>query len=223
MKLIPAIDLKNGKVVKPNGNERETYCEINPNLAPSSDPVKFIEYILTQYDFNTIYIADLDSIENFINNNKLIENILKKFKKIKFLVDNGAIKAENLNIIKLKNFVQIIATETFEDYSFLKNNDFKNYILSLDFKFKKIICKNEGYKKISPNKVICMNMDSISKQIGINNINIIETKKIYPNSEIIISGGIKNNKDIYELKKNKFKEVILMTAILQKNIEYKKL
>ena len=68
-----------------------------------------------------------------------------------------------------------------------------------------------------------MNMDSISKQIGINNINIIETKKIYPNSEIIISGGIKNNKDIYELKKNKFKEVILMTAILQKNIEYKKL
>lgn len=223
MKLIPAIDLKNGKVVKPNGNERETYCEINPKLAPSSDPVKFIEYILTQYDFNTIYIADLDSIENFINNNKLIENILKKFKKIKFLVDNGAIKAENLNIIKLKNFVQIIATETFEDYSFLKNNDFKNYILSLDFKFKKIICKNEGYKKISPSKVICMNMDSISKQIGINNINIIETKKIYPNSEIIISGGIKNNKDIYELKKNKFKEVILMTAILQKNIEYKKL
>ncbi len=223
MKLIPAIDLKNGKVVKPNGNERETYCEINQNLAPSSDPVKFIEYILTQYDFNTIYIADLDSIENFINNNILIENILKKFKKIKFLVDNGAIKAENLNIIKLKNFVQIIATETFEDYSFLKNNDFKNYILSLDFKFKKIICKNEGYKKISPSKVICMNMDSISKQNGINNINIIETKKIFPNSEIIISGGIKNNKDIYELKKNKFKEVILMTAILQKNIEYKKL
>ena len=71
----------------------------------------------------------------------------------------------------------------------------------MDFKFKKIICKNDGYKKISPSKVICMNMDSISKQIGINNINIIETKKIYPNSEIIISGGIKNNKDIYELKK----------------------
>ena len=59
--------------------------------------------------------------------------------------------------------------------------------------------------------------------VSINNINIIETKKIYPNSEIIISGGIKNNKDIYELKKNKFKEVILMTAILQKNIKYKKL
>ncbi len=223
MKLIPAIDLKNGKVVKPNGNERESYCEINQNLAPSSEPVKFIEYILTQHNFNTIYIADLDSIENFIHNNILIENILKRFKKIKFLVDNGAVKAENLNIINLKNFVQIIATETFEDYSFIKNNNFKNYILSLDFKFKKIICKNEGYKKISPNKVICMDMDSISKQTGINNINIIETKKIYPNSEIIISGGIKNNNDIFELKKNKFNEVILMTAILQKNIEYKKL
>jgi len=223
MKLIPAIDLKNGKVVKPNGNERESYCEINKNLAPSSEPVKFIEYILTQHNFNTIYIADLDSIENFIHNNILIENILKRFKKIKFLVDNGAVKAENLNIINLKNFVQIIATETFEDYSFIKNNNFKNYILSLDFKFKKIICKNEGYKKISPNKVICMDMDSISKQTGINNINIIETKKIYPNSEIIISGGIKNNNDIFELKKNKFNEVILMTAILQKNIEYKKL
>ena len=223
MKLIPAIDLKNGKVVKPNGNERESYCEINQNLAPSSEPVKFIEYILTQHNFNTIYIADLDSIENFIDNNILIENILKRFKKIKFLVDNGAVKAENLNIIKLKNFVQIIATETYEDYSFIKNNNFKNYILSLDFKFKKIICKNEGYKKISPNKVICMDMDSISKQTGINNINIIETKKIYPNSDIIISGGIKNNNDIFELKKNKFNEVILMTAILQKNIEYKKL
>ena len=223
MKLIPAIDLKNGKVVKPNSDQREDYAEINKNLAPSSDPIKFIDYLLSQYNFNTIYIADLDSIKNFINNNDLVENILNKFKNINFLIDNGVVKSSDLNIIKLKNFHQIVATETYQDYSFLKNNDFKNYILSLDFKNNKVISKNKGYINISPKKVICMNMDNIGKKTGLNSNNIQITKEIYPESKIIISGGIKNNKDIFKLKKDKYNEVILMTAILEKNINYKEL
>ena len=223
MKLIPAIDIKNGKVVKPNGGNRESYSVINQNYSPSSDPLKFIEYLLTQNNFNTIYIADLDSIENFNKNNIVLNKILKKYSKIKFLVDNGVEKSKYLNRINLANFIQIIATETFEDYDILKKNNFKDYILSLDFKSKKIISRNDGFKDISPHKIICMNLDNISKNTGINNDNINLAKRIYPNSKIIFSGGIKNNKDIYELKKNKIEEVILMTAILKKNIDYKKL
>ena len=84
MKLIPAIDLKNNKVVIPYGNSRSDYKEIPKDKSPTSDPIKFIDFLLSIYNFSTIYIADLDSIESFTENNGLINEILCKYNNLKF-------------------------------------------------------------------------------------------------------------------------------------------
>ena len=65
MKLIPALDLKNHKIVTSSSGNKREYQEISSKLAPSADPLRFLEYILSLHDFNTIYLADLDSIEEF--------------------------------------------------------------------------------------------------------------------------------------------------------------
>ena len=65
MKLIPAIDLKNNKVVTAMQGKKRNYSEISKKLSPSSDPLAFIQYLLSIHHFNTIYLADLDSIVNF--------------------------------------------------------------------------------------------------------------------------------------------------------------
>ena len=220
MKLIPAIDLKNNKVVIPYGNSRSDYKEIPKDKSPTSDPIKFIDFLLSIYNFSTIYIADLDSIESFTENNGLIKEILFKFNNLKFIIDNGARKFSQINFID-NNMTQIIGTETFVEYEKLHKSNFKNFILSLDIKDGNVLCKNSNYNLLSPAKTICMNLDNIGKDYGINKINIKKIHNLYTNTEIIYSGGIRNHKDVLELKNFGINEVILLSSILDKKIDYK--
>ena len=220
MKLIPAIDLKNNKVVIPYGNSRSDYKEIPKDKSPTSNPIKFIDFLLSIYNFSTIYIADLDSIESFTENNSLIKEILCKFNNLKFIIDNGARKFSQINF-RDNNMTQIIGTETFVEYEKLHISNFKNFILSFDIKDGNVLCKNSNYNLLSPVKTICMNLDNIGKDYGINKINIKKIHNLYTNTEIIYSGGIRNHKDVLELKNFGINEVILLSSILNKKIDYK--
>lgn len=220
MKLIPAIDLKNNKVVIPYGNSRSDYKEIPKGKSPTSDPIKFIDFLLSIYNFSTIYIADLDSIKSFSENNGLIKEILFKFNNLEFIVDNGARKFSQINFID-NNMTQIISTETFYEYEKLHKSNFNNFILSLDIKDDNILCKNSNYNLLSPVKTICMNLDNIGKDYGINKINIKKIHNLYSNTEIIYSGGIRNHKDVSDLKNFGINEVILLSSILNKKIDFK--
>jgi len=219
MKFIPAIDLKNNKVVLATGSKRSDYKEIPVSLAPSSNPIDFIEYLLSKHYFNTIYLADLDSIDNFSKHSNCIGKILNNFNNLHFLIDNGIRKYTEIYQYNSNNYTQIIATETFADYKNLKSKNIK-YILSLDFTGNDVTAFSSDYTTLKPKKVICMSLDNIGKQCGPNYNNIKISQRQYPDSEIIISGGIKNNNDIISLKKNGFKEVILLTSILKNKINF---
>ena len=220
MKLIPAIDLKNNKVVIPYGNSRSDYKEIPKDKSPTSDPIKFIDFLLSIYNFSTIYIADLDSIKSFSENNGLIKEILSKFNNLKFIVDNGVRKFSQINFID-NNMTQIIGTETFYEYEKLHKSNFNNFILSLDIKDNNVLCKNSNFNLLSPAKTICMNLDNIGNDYGINRNNIKKIHNLYSNTEIIYSGGIRNHKDLLDLKNFGIDEVILLSSILNKKIDYK--
>ena len=220
MKLIPAIDLKNNKVVISTKGKNREYKPIPADLSPTSDPIEFIEYILSLNDFNTIYLADLDSIANFKVNNDIIENILLEHSNINFMVDNGVRLFSEINQYKNSNFIQVIATETFVDYSMIINNNYNDYILSADFVNGKLYSKNCGYQTIKPNKVIAMDIDNIGKKSGANINNVKKIKEIYPYSSIILSGGIGSDDDIMTAKANKISEIMLLTALLEDNITY---
>ena len=220
MKLIPAIDLKNNKVVIPYGNSRSDYKEIPKDKSPTSDPIKFIDFLLSIYNFSTIYIADLDSIKSFSENNGLIKEILSKFNNLKFIVDNGVRKFSQINFID-NNMTQIIGTETFYEYEKLHKSNFNNFILSLDIKDDNVLCKNSNFNLLSPAKTICMNLDNIGNDYGINRNNIKKIHNLYSNTEIIYSGGIRNHKDLLDLKNFGIDEVILLSSILNKKIDYK--
>ena len=116
---------------------------------------------------------------------------------------------------------QIIGTETFYEYEKLHKSNFNNFILSLDIKDGNVLCKNSNYNLLSPAKTICMNLDNIGKDYGINKINIKKIHNLYSNTEIIYSGGIRNHKDVLDLKNFGINEVILLSSILDKKIDYK--
>ena len=72
MKIIPVIDLKDGVVVHAHQGMREQYQPIGSNLCQSSDIYRVIEAFLGVYDFDTIYIADLNAITHQGDHDRLI-------------------------------------------------------------------------------------------------------------------------------------------------------
>ena len=94
-----------------------------------------------------------------------------------------------------------------------------DYILSADFMNNEILQINAKYKYLKPKKVISMNLDCIGEKKGINIKNLNSLREIYPLSNIVVSGGIRGNEDFHEAIKNGVTEIILLTAILEKNID----
>ena len=70
MKVILAIDLKNGKVVKAFAGLRLNYKPLVLNLMDYSNPLKLIKKVSEELFIFNIYIADLDAIQNIGNNLK---------------------------------------------------------------------------------------------------------------------------------------------------------
>tara|TARA_B100000579_G_scaffold391424_1_gene366646 strand:+ start:458 stop:802 length:345 start_codon:yes stop_codon:yes gene_type:complete len=89
MKTILAVDLKKGKVVKAFAGFRLNYKPLIIDNIDFSDPCKLINFAVKEINLRTVYLADLDSINNLLPNIDTIEKILKKFPQINFLIDCG--------------------------------------------------------------------------------------------------------------------------------------
>ena len=64
MNIIPAIDIKDGKVVKAKQGDRDRYNPISKNSGFSSDPFRFIKEMIEVYRPSILYIADINSLMN---------------------------------------------------------------------------------------------------------------------------------------------------------------
>ena len=73
MNIIPAIDIKNGKVVKAVKGNRDSYVPIRNDSGFSSDPFKFIRKMTEIYHPSIFYIADIDSLISKSDNIDLIK------------------------------------------------------------------------------------------------------------------------------------------------------
>ena len=97
MNIIPAIDLKRGKVVKAVQGGRSSYKPIDLITTHSSNPIIFIKALIITYRPSTIYLADLDSLDGDGNNIDIICRIANMFRNKIFWVDVGAQKIKKLN------------------------------------------------------------------------------------------------------------------------------
>ena len=112
MNIIPAIDLKKGKVVRAVQGDRASYKPIDLVTTYSSNPITFVKALIIKYRPSTIYLADLDLLNGDGNNIDMIYKIANMFRNKIFWVDVGAKKIKKLNI---KNIIPILCSESCED------------------------------------------------------------------------------------------------------------
>jgi phosphoribosylformimino-5-aminoimidazole carboxamide ribotide isomerase len=88
MKIIPVIDFKRWCWYARQG-KREHYQPINTDLCRSADIYNVIQAFMGIYDFDTVYIADLNAITGQGNHDRLISDVLTRFPKKIFWIDKG--------------------------------------------------------------------------------------------------------------------------------------
>ena len=87
--IIPVIDLRGGKVVHARYGQRADYRPISSMLCEGSTPEAVVGGLLALHPFPTLYIADLDAIEDTGDNEPVLHELRRRFPALKLWVDAG--------------------------------------------------------------------------------------------------------------------------------------
>ena len=212
MNIIPAIDIKNGKVVKAIQGDRDKYKPINNDSGFSSDPLVFIKKITEVYRPSIFYIADINALINENHNIELIKDIASVNKNVCFWVDIG--RKIDKRLAK-RNIIPILCSENCLSIKNI-NYMYKNYIHSYDYKNRLLgmdSFKNfdSSYKK----KIIFMNIADVGNDKG-PDYKYIRSMNKKSSAQYYVGGGIKSTFDINKLEAMGFSGVLVSSLLFKK-------
>jgi phosphoribosylformimino-5-aminoimidazole carboxamide ribotide isomerase len=212
MKIIPVIDLKDGVVVHARQGLREQYQPICTQLCQSSDIYQVIEGFLGIYNFDTIYIADLNAITQQSDHEQLIAKVLDYFPRILFWIDSG------YQCVKKYpgNYLPVLGSECYSDETVLELKAFNNhFILSLDYSMSKELGAKSLFSNsdLWPDKVIIMTLNRVGSDQGPDLHKLKWFCKKYPLKHFIAAGGIRNPDDLQALKQVGIQQALIATAL----------
>ena len=212
MKIIPVIDLKDGVVVHAQQGMREQYQPISTNLCPSSDIHQVIEAFLGVYDFDTLYIADLNAITHQGNHDILISEVLTSFPNILFWIDRGYQRFSK----HPGNYLPILGSECYSDENVKELKAFNNhFILSLDYSMSKELGAKSLFSNpnLWPDKIIIMTLNRVGSDQGPDLVKLKWFCRQYPLKYFIAAGGIRNTGDLLALKQVGIKQALIASAL----------
>jgi len=212
MKIIPVIDLKDGVVVHAQQGRREQYQPISTNLCQSSDIYQVIEAFLGLYDFDTIYIADLNAITQQGDHEHLINEVLIAFPQMLFWIDSGYQRFKQYP----DNHLPVLGSECFSDETASELKAFnKHFILSLDYSMSKALGAKNFFsdENLWPVTIIIMTLNRVGSNQGpdLDKLNWFCRK--YPHKHFVAAGGIRNTDDLQALKRVGIQHSLIASAL----------
>lgn len=218
MLIIPVIDLSNGLVVHAKQGQRKSYQPITSILSTSAEPETILSSFLELYPFKTIYIADLDAIQNTGNHKQLILELASRYTQCEFWIDAGITSIQNKQAdYSAKNIKFILGSENKlpKDQFIEATKDNPELILSLDFMENELI-ENSYLREDSslwPQQLIIMMLSRVGSNKGIDIECLNEILDLAENNDIYAAGGVRNKEDLIHLKSTGAKGVLLATAL----------
>jgi phosphoribosylformimino-5-aminoimidazole carboxamide ribotide isomerase len=212
MKIIPVIDLKDGVVVHARQGMREQYQPICTNLCQSSDIYKVIEAFLETYDFDTLYIADLNAITHQGDHERLITEVLTVFPHIIFWIDSGYQRVKKYP----PNHVPVLGSECYNDDNVLELKAFNNrFILSLDYSISEALGAKSLFSDpdLWPDTIIIMTLNRVGSHQGPDLDKLSGFCGQYPHKHFIAAGGIRNVEDLQVLKQIGLQQALIASAL----------
>jgi len=233
LRIIPVIDILNGIVVHARKGKRSQYQPLKSIFCNSANPL-ILASKLAEYNFNEVYIADLDAILSKGENIQIIKEIVEKTN-LSLFVDagiNNLHQAQRLFDNKVTKI--IIGTETLLDLNFIKTAiscfGANKIIVSLDLCYGKIISKSPEIASMDPIElakelekfgileIIILDLKRVGSQEGVD-ISFLEklTKQI--NLKILVGGGVRSQVDLKKINQIGINGVLIATALYKGTID----
>lgn len=222
----------NGIVVHAKMGERSQYRPITSSLTKSIKPLDIVKAFMDIYPFKTLYIADLNAIQDIENTGNahisMINDIRDSFPDLTLWVDagiNSQSKAETWSACSMHAVLGSESFQTVEQYQSIAKHLNRPFILSLDF-------SSLGYQgpnaltldtKYWPEEAIVMTLAKVGTNAGVD----IPTLKVMlakaKNNAIYAAGGVRDLNDLCQLKQLGVKGALLASALHHQQISTKDL
>ena len=222
MKIILAVDILNGKVVKAFAGLRMNYKPLLIQNRDFSDAIKLIKEVKKRILLKEVYIADLNSINKKGTNDQYIEKVLRNFPDLIFLIDAGfdypisVYKYHKRKEYKnLKNYEIVLGTETLRNFKLATFKQTKKFQLSIDFNGEQEI----WLRKIRKERVDCKIILMFLEKIGGRGLDLALIKKIISllhSSKVTVGGGLKTEGQISQLSRIGVESVLSSTLLHRK-------
>ncbi len=225
MLTVPVLDLNQGIVVHAVAGNRENYQAVCSDICISPDPIDVIRGLLNVYNFKSLYIADLDALEQHGNHVDIIKSICHTFPNLEIWIDTGYMLIDHYLLkANLNNLRIILSSESLPSItsftSTINKHKHHNFILSLDYKADCLIGLQEllQHKDQWPKNVIVLNLNSVGVEQGYQFPSDLDQTELTNNYNIFYGGGIRHISEMLYLKSIGFAGALVSTALHKKHI-----
>jgi len=237
VKIIPVIDVLGGRVVHAVRGRRKEYQPLKSTLCASTDPVE-VAAALKALGFSELYVADLDAITRGQANFSIFKNIAEKTG-LELMVDAGIDTLKKAERV-LQSHVSkvIIGTETLPSASLVAEAiglfGSEKVMVSLDLMGNRIISGFEvgvlaepiallrEFQEAGVSQVIVLDLRRVGSGEG---VNVSFLREVLRNikANVYVGGGVRDVKDLVELKGVGVFGVLVATALHSGKISLKEL
>ena len=211
MKILLAIDLKDGLVVHGKSGNRNEYVPLTDGLSPSAEPFSYVSFMKPKY----LYAADLDRIALEGDHTEIILKLKDMVSEL--YADRGtSIPEEYLP----KPIHTIVGTETID----APLEEFSGGFLSIDIKDGTVIPTGEDpaeFLKQADSAAfdgyIILNISSVGTGCGVNR-ELAESLRAATKKTLFYGGGVASFEDLRTLQQAGFDGAIISTAVHKKAI-----
>lgn len=234
MRIVPVMDLLDGKIVHAQAGEREKYEPIESSIAESADPFS-VASAFQDFGFSELYIADLNAISSNGNNLRVVDNLTSEFS-MEVMIDGGFRTAEETKPYLKRGASKIVlATESLKNLKEAKKacKYDQPVVASIDMQDGEIIAKNpqmrfhfskavQEFSETGISEILILNLDRVGTGKG-PAVKIIEEALEWTDLPLLVGGGIRNVKDVHRLKEVGASGVLIATALHDGTIKVEEL
>jgi phosphoribosylformimino-5-aminoimidazole carboxamide ribotide isomerase len=227
LKIIPVIDVLGGVAVHAVRGRRKDYQPLKSILCESVDPVD-VAASLKAFGFMELYMADLDAITGGQLNSSLLKRIVDETG-FELMVDAGVTNLQKAaKVLDTGASKVIIGTETLPSTSFVaeavESLGTEKVLVSLDLMGNRVLSGFELGRLAEPvtflheldvlgvSQIIVLDLAKVGSHEGAN-LTFLREALNSIKAEVFVGGGVRDVKDLVELKELGVSGVLLATAL----------
>lgn len=197
MRVIPVIDVMDGRAVRAVAGQRERYRPIASPLARGGDPCALAEGYLSLHPFEILYVADLDAILGKGDNFAALRRLAEAFPGVTIWLDAGArSEFDAPNVERVVGSESLPLSRPSPDFSRAARQ-----ILSLDFGPAGFLGPPElaSAPHLWPRRLLVMTLARIGGAAGPDWTRLAEIAALAGGLEIFAAGGVQGGEDLRRL------------------------